>query len=119
MFLKDHPDVSGWHYKPFPLLDDLADLIDGGVATGDGAYQSGTVKNLPGYMDGSLNDPDPESRVSGSSDDELDNMQDSSFMTIDPSLEALSSQSHVHEDSSLSDLSDNDSEEEQVWQSNF
>ncbi len=99
----------------------MADLIDGGVATGDGAYQPGTVENLSGYMDGSPNDPDPESRVSGSSRIDVNwiTCQDSSFMTIDPSLEALSSQSHVHEDSSLSDLSDNDSEEEQVWQSNF
>jgi hypothetical protein len=35
---KAHPNARKWHKKPFPLYDDMLELIDGIVATGESAF---------------------------------------------------------------------------------
>ncbi|KAJ7788309.1 hypothetical protein B0H13DRAFT_2395059, partial [Mycena leptocephala] len=43
-----NPKVAGWRFKGFPLYDEMAQLIDGAVATGEGAFHPGQqVANVP------------------------------------------------------------------------
>jgi hypothetical protein len=35
--------VCGWHFKSFPLYDEMAQLVDGAVTTGEGAFNPGQV----------------------------------------------------------------------------
>ncbi|KAF8871548.1 Myb/SANT-like DNA-binding domain-containing protein [Infundibulicybe gibba] len=39
--LKSNPNLKKWRKKPFPLYDDMHDLVVGTVATGDGVFRPG------------------------------------------------------------------------------
>ncbi|KAJ6490529.1 hypothetical protein DFH09DRAFT_1105072 [Mycena vulgaris] len=41
VYLAINPKIKPWRHKGFPLFDEMADLIDGAVATGEGAFQPG------------------------------------------------------------------------------
>ncbi|KAJ7758440.1 hypothetical protein B0H14DRAFT_2252934, partial [Mycena olivaceomarginata] len=40
--LRAHPDSKHWQTTPFPLYDDMLFLVDGIIATGAGAFHTGT-----------------------------------------------------------------------------
>ncbi|PIL27222.1 hypothetical protein GSI_10366 [Ganoderma sinense ZZ0214-1] len=40
-YLEAHPEAKKWCKTPFPLYDDICSLVDGTVATGEGAYRPG------------------------------------------------------------------------------
>lgn len=42
-----HPNAKKWRKTPFPLFDDMAGLVDGTVATGEGAYHPGQPAHVP------------------------------------------------------------------------
>ncbi|KAF8065310.1 hypothetical protein FPV67DRAFT_1671582 [Lyophyllum atratum] len=48
-FLKVKPKLDQWRTKPFPIYDDMADLIDGAMATGENSFvpgQASTAQDL-------------------------------------------------------------------------
>ena len=42
-----HPNAKKWRKTPFPLFDDMAGLVDGTAATGEGAYHPGQPTHIP------------------------------------------------------------------------
>ncbi|TFK64063.1 hypothetical protein BDN72DRAFT_775130 [Pluteus cervinus] len=50
-YIKSHPNMAKWRRTPFPLYDDMLFLVDGIVATGEGAFHAGgdLASSEPGY----------------------------------------------------------------------
>ncbi|KAJ7136185.1 hypothetical protein C8R44DRAFT_729661 [Mycena epipterygia] len=51
-YLEINPKIKPWRFKGFPLFDDMADLVDGAVATGAGVFHPG--------KEASANAPSPD-----------------------------------------------------------
>jgi hypothetical protein len=44
MSLQNHPKANPWRKKPFPLYDDISELVDGTRATGQNAFRAGQMR---------------------------------------------------------------------------
>ncbi|KAG6882525.1 hypothetical protein C0992_011412, partial [Termitomyces sp. T32_za158] len=78
-----HPNYIKWRTTPFPLYDEMANLVDGSVATGDTVFCPGRARNATPPTNSDLYDPSPESDGIQA----LDNSQDFYMDIIDPTLD--------------------------------
>jgi hypothetical protein len=59
-FFQAHLKAKPWRTKSFPLYDDIAPLVEGRAATGEGVFRAGN--NLPASQDSTTSDEsEPES----------------------------------------------------------
>ncbi|KAJ7101911.1 hypothetical protein C8R44DRAFT_887706 [Mycena epipterygia] len=64
-YIAAHPDVEKWRHKSFPLYDQMADLVDGGVATGGNSFVPGQTPRNTSFTLDVDNVIDPQLRGEG------------------------------------------------------
>jgi hypothetical protein len=76
-FFQAHPKAKPWRTKSFPLYDDIAPLVEGRVATGEGVFHAGN-NSLAGQNSASANESEPGDKASVTNGDDDDEKREES-----------------------------------------